>query len=357
MIDGGIRPGPAGGAAALLRELDRIRQTARVLDRALGAVVIDRRRPEIRAQARAFAADLRATARRHDAGSHLDEAVRCALDIAVGLPLVGNRFATLVRARDSAQTRERALVAELRSRLAAAVAGITADLSDLDLSGFGLSSRELSQPGTGDLHRLRGVVWTTKTIWPRGLAPRVRARSREIAAGVFRVEPGAPAGPAPIRLPRLESVDVEFGWQLAEGPFVEVDLDAAAIGYGADGSALGDDYHVFFNNVRSPCGGIRQAREDQDANEDLIRISFRELDADVRKIEFVVTIYDAATRGLSFAQIVDPYVRLIGAGGTELAGHGPDGLSGGSSAVWGSLRRDRRGWLFHPETHEYGVYW
>src|SRR4051812_2682758 len=114
MTHGRIRPRPEGGAAALVRELDRIRETARVLDRALGEVVIDRRRPEIRAQARAFAADLRAAARRHDAGSHLDEAVRCALDIAVGLPLLGNRFATLVRARDSSQAAERAEVAELR---------------------------------------------------------------------------------------------------------------------------------------------------------------------------------------------------------------------------------------------------
>ncbi|MEV6642421.1 TerD family protein [Amycolatopsis sp. NPDC051371] len=352
MTQWGVRPGPEGGAAALFRELEQIRDTARVLDRALGEVVIDRRRPEIRAQARAFAADLRAAARRLDAGSYLDEAVECALDIAAGLPLLGNRFATLVRARDSGQAVERAVVAELRSRLAAAVAGITADLSDLDLSGFGRSSRELSQPGNGDLRRLWGVAWTAKTIWPPGLAPRVRARSREIAAGVFRVEPGAPAEPVPVPLPRLTSLDVEFGWQIAENLSTEIDLDAAAIGYGADGSAL-DGYHVFFDNERSPCGGIRQARADQNANEDLIRISFRELDADVRKIEFVLTLYDADTRRLSFALIEDPYVRLVGPDGAERAGHGPDGLSGGTSAVLGSLRRTRRGWFFHPEAREH----
>ncbi|MEU8636814.1 TerD family protein [Amycolatopsis sp. NPDC048633] len=349
----GIRPRRGAEAAALISEVEQLRETARALDRLLGQVVINRARPEIRQRARSFSADLRAAARRHDAGHHLDEAIACALDIARYLPLLGNRYATLVRARDSAQTRERALVDALRSRLAAAVAGITADLSDLDLSAFGRSSGELSRPGTGDLHRLRGVVWSTKTTWPRGLAPRVRVRSREIAAGVFLIEPGAPAEPAPIRLPRLESVDVELGWRLAEGTCVEIDLDAAAIGCGAGGNALGDDYHVFFNNERSPCGGIRQARAEQNANEDRIRISFRELDADVRKIVFVLTIYDADTRYLSFEQVEDPYVRLTGPDGAELAGHGPDSLSEGTSAVICSLRRHKKSWLFEPAAQEF----
>ena len=149
-------------------------------------------------------------------------------------------------------------------------------------------------------------------------------------------------------VPLPATLDVAFEWDLVPDSEVEIDLDASAIACDADGRVLTQSHYVFFNNLSSPCGGIRQLRDD-DARpgDDLIRVSFPDLDTAVRQILFVLTIYDADTRYLSFDQVADVRVRLIG-DGTDLLTRRPDRLLDGTAAVLCGLRRDGEGWVFHP---------
>jgi hypothetical protein len=61
--------------------------------------------------------------------------------------------------------------------LAVAVAMIPVDASGADLSDLNVS----------DLAAIVDVIWTRDTVWPKKLARKVRAQSREIRPGLFQV--------------------------------------------------------------------------------------------------------------------------------------------------------------------------
>jgi tellurium resistance protein TerD len=176
--------------------------------------------------------------------------------------------------------------------------------------------------------------------------------------GAAPIDSALPAGSLDHDIPlravqgRLHLVDVAFGWQVAPGLCTEFDIDASAIGCGADGRAVGHDYYVHFNNLRSPCGGIQQLGdqliERGMADDDLMRVSFQELDPAVHEIVFVLTIYDADSRRQSYEQIIDAYVRISGGDGADLVHYRPDDLIDGTAVVVCSMRRDRDNWVFHP---------
>ena len=48
---------------------------------------------------------------------------------------------------------------------------------------------------------LVGVVWTEETAWPPGIADQVRARSRAIRPGVYRVCGGSERDPSELVRP------------------------------------------------------------------------------------------------------------------------------------------------------------
>ena len=56
--------------------------------------------------------------------------------------------------------------------------------------------------------------------------------------------------------PNLTSIGVGLGWDVRSTAGHDFDLDASALALGENHKVLGDDYFVFFNNLKSPDGSI-----------------------------------------------------------------------------------------------------
>ncbi len=67
---------------------------------------------------------------------------------------------------------------------------------EVDASGADLSALDLT-----DISVLVGVMWTEETAWPPGIGDQVRARSREIRPGVYRVCGGSERDPSELVRP------------------------------------------------------------------------------------------------------------------------------------------------------------
>ncbi|MEU7054696.1 TerD family protein [Streptomyces sp. NPDC046197] len=147
--------------------------------------------------------------------------------------------------------------------------------------------------------------------------------------------------------PGLTAVTVGLGWQAGTG----CDLDAAALLCDRSGKVPSDGHFVFFNNLTSPDGSVRHSGggspaggDDQQIHVDLTRVP-----ADVLKIVFLVSLYEGAARGQTFAQVHRAHIRVTDAeSGGELARY--DLASGAAASetalVFGELYRHGAEWKF-----------
>ena len=133
----------------------------------------------------------------------LDRTVDLADDLARDLGLARGLSSTrdLADARDLARGRARDRATDLVHGLQEAV-GWAEELvgrsheGEVDASGADLSALDLT-----DTSVLVGVVWTEETAWPPGIADQVRARSREIRPGIYRVCGGSERDPSELVRP------------------------------------------------------------------------------------------------------------------------------------------------------------
>lgn len=151
--------------------------------------------------------------------------------------------------------------------------------------------------------------------------------------------------------PGLTAVTVGLGWQtpaLAGGGY---DLDASALMCGGAGKVLSDQHFVFFNNPRSPEGsvtlvenaGVGGGRDVEQIHVDLVRVP-----ADVAKIVFPVSLYEADRHGQSFGQVTGAYIRVVDQDGSrELARYDlKTEASAETAMVFGELYRHGTEWKF-----------
>ena len=152
--------------------------------------------------------------------------------------------------------------------------------------------------------------------------------------------------------PGLTSVTVGLGWDARTTDGQPFDLDASAIGCGADGKASSDQHFVFFNNLRSPDGTIEHTGDNltgEGAGDDeQIKVNLGSAPADLDRIAFPVSIYDADTRGQSFGQVRNAYIRVVNqADNSELARYDlSEDASTETAMVFGELYRNGAEWKF-----------
>lgn len=133
----------------------------------------------------------------------LDRTAGLADDLArdLGLARGLSRTLDLADARDLARGRARDRATDLVRGLQEAI-GWAEELAgrshegEVDASGADLSAVDLT-----DISVLVGVVWTEETAWPPGIADQVRARSREIRPGMYRVCGGSERDPSELVRP------------------------------------------------------------------------------------------------------------------------------------------------------------
>ncbi len=154
--------------------------------------------------------------------------------------------------------------------------------------------------------------------------------------------------------PGLNNVIVGIGWDINRfdtgGDF---DLDSAAFMLTDAGRVSNQDDFIFFGNLTHPSGSVRHMGDNLtgagDGDDEQIRIELSKVPANISRIAFTVTIYDAEQRRQNFGQVSNAYVRIFDeSNGLELLRYdlGED-FSIETAAVFGELYKNGAEWKFN----------
>ncbi len=154
--------------------------------------------------------------------------------------------------------------------------------------------------------------------------------------------------------PGLSKVVVGLGWDVNQfdtgGDF---DLDAAAFLLTDSGRVSGQQDFVFYGNLVHPSGGVQHMGDNLtgagEGDDEQIKIDLSQVPANITKIAFTVTIYEAESRRQNFGQVNNAFIRIYNeANGEELLRYdlGED-FSIETAAVFGELYKNGDEWKFN----------
>ncbi|MCY0935236.1 TerD family protein [Streptomyces sp. H34-S4] len=152
--------------------------------------------------------------------------------------------------------------------------------------------------------------------------------------------------------PNLTAVIVGLGWDARTTTGVDFDLDASAILTNDQGKVASDANFVFFNNLKSPDGSVEHTGDNTtgegEGDDEAIKVNLAGVPADVSKIVFPVSIYEAESRQQSFGQVRNAYIRVVNqADNAELARYDlSEDASTETAMVFGELYRNGAEWKF-----------
>ncbi|MGN0676466.1 MAG: TerD family protein, partial [Ruminococcus sp.] len=131
------------------------------------------------------------------------------------------------------------------------------------------------------------------------------------------------------------------------------DLDAAAFLLGEDGKAKSESDFIFYGNLKHVSESVEHLGDnltgEGDGDDEQIKIDLSKVPADVAKIDFTVTIYDADKRNQNFGQVSNAFIRIVDeANNTELIRYdlGED-FSIETAVVVAELYRHNGEWKFN----------
>ena len=154
--------------------------------------------------------------------------------------------------------------------------------------------------------------------------------------------------------PGLKKLLIGLGWDVNKyDGGSDFDLDAAAFLLGANGKVNSDDDFVFYNNLKHKSGAVEHMGDnltgEGEGDDEEIKIDLEKVPANVDKIDFTVTIYDAESRKQTFGQVSNAYIRVV----DEMTGKevirydlGED-FSVETAVVVGEIYRNKGEWKFN----------
>ncbi len=154
--------------------------------------------------------------------------------------------------------------------------------------------------------------------------------------------------------PGLSKVVVGLGWDVNQfdtgGDF---DLDAAAFLLTDNGRVSNQSDFVFFGNLNHPSGSVVHMGDNLtgagEGDDEQIKIDLSMVPANIAKIAFTVTIYEAEQRRQNFGQVNNAFIRIYNeANGEEILRYdlGED-FSIETAAVFGELYKNGDEWKFN----------
>ncbi|MFE2490532.1 TerD family protein [Streptomyces mirabilis] len=114
-------------------------------------------------------------------------------------------------------------------------------------------------------------------------------------------------------VPRITALIVGLSWDVPTTADSDFDLDASAIAVNARGKVYSDEHFVFFNNLQTSDNSISHTGNNamKGGDNEAILINLAALPADIKRIVFPVSIYDAEDRGQNFGQVRTTCVRIV----------------------------------------------
>ena len=154
--------------------------------------------------------------------------------------------------------------------------------------------------------------------------------------------------------PGLSKVVVGLGWDVNQfdtgGDF---DLDAAAFLQADTGKVSSQEDFVFYGTLQDPSGAVEHMGDNLtgagDGDDEQIKVNLSMVPANITKIAFTVTIYEAEQRRQNFGQVNNAFIRIYNEEtGEELLRYdlGED-FSIETAAVFGELYKNGSEWKFN----------
>lgn len=145
-----------------------------------------------------------------------------------------------------------------------------------------------------------------------------------------------------------------LGWDINKyDGSADFDLDASIFMCNAAGKVPADKYFVFYGNLKAP--GVEHIGDNRtgvgDGDDEVIKVDLAEVPAEIEKIAFTVTIYDADKRHQNFGMVSNAYIRMVDqASNTEIIKFdlGED-YSVETSLVVGELYKHNGEWKFNAK--------
>ncbi len=154
--------------------------------------------------------------------------------------------------------------------------------------------------------------------------------------------------------PGLKEILVGLGWDVNKyDGGKDFDLDSSVFMLNANGKVNSDDDFVFYGNLKHKSGAVEHMGDNLtgkgEGDDEEIKIDLSKVPADIEKIDFTVTIYEAEERKQNFGQVENAFIRVVNAAtGEELIRYdlGED-FSIETAVVIGELYRNKGEWKFN----------
>ncbi|MBB3324543.1 MULTISPECIES: TerD family protein [Atlantibacter] len=152
--------------------------------------------------------------------------------------------------------------------------------------------------------------------------------------------------------PTMNVAMAGLGWDARVTDGQAFDLDASVFMVGEDGKVLSDSSFIFFNNKLSACGSVEHQGDNRtgegEGDDEQIKVDLTKVPAEVKKLVFAVTIYDAEARKQNFGMVSNSYMRIFNNdNGSEIARFDlSEDASTETAMVFGELYRHGAEWKF-----------
>lgn len=154
--------------------------------------------------------------------------------------------------------------------------------------------------------------------------------------------------------PSLKNIMVGLGWDVnAFDSGADFDLDAAAFMVGENGKCPTEREFIFYGNLEHNSGAVKHMGDNLtgggDGDDEQIEVDLTVIPANVSRVVFTVTIYDAELRRQNFGQVSNAFIRIVDtATGSELIRYdlGED-FSIETAVVVGEMYRHNGEWKFN----------
>ena len=154
--------------------------------------------------------------------------------------------------------------------------------------------------------------------------------------------------------PGLSKIVVGLGWDVnIFDSGAAFDRDAADFIVGGNGKCHTEQEFVFYGNLKHGAGAVEHMGDnltgEGDGDDEQIVVDLSKVPANVERIAFTVTIYDAETRRQNFGQVSNAYIHIQDStSGTDLIRYdlGED-FSIETAIVVGELYRHNGEWKFN----------
>jgi tellurium resistance protein TerD len=152
--------------------------------------------------------------------------------------------------------------------------------------------------------------------------------------------------------PGLEKIIVGLGWNARATTGDGFDLDASIFLLNESGKVRSDSDFIFFNNKKSVDGSVEHLGDNRtgagEGDDEVIRVDLARVPADVQKIVFTVSIYEAETRRQNFGMISSAFIRVLNnATRNEITKYDlSEDASVETSMIFGEVYRHNDEWKF-----------